>query len=58
MVDSQTANKKPVWYFKQERGKVFNQAQVAQLVVHWSYEPEVAGSIPALSSSFFILQII
>ena len=29
--------------------QIFNKARVAQSVVHWSYEPEVAGSIPASS---------
>jgi hypothetical protein len=32
-----------------------NSAKVAQSVVHWSYEPEVAGSIPAFSIFLFFI---
>ena len=42
----------------QQPGSRYRLAPVAQSVEHWSYEPEVAGSIPAWSTlSFFLFFI-
>ena len=40
-----------LWYILGRRG-IFMKGHVAQLAEHWSYEPKVAGSTPAVTNFF------